>query len=489
MKSDGKKYYDKKVLPFLKKLKRKTEKYIAKGKYERALDDISVAANVLYETNQYLYDEQLERYTAQISDKFSFSTPHSAKKKVLFFDGFGMESRGLAKIYLSCLADNYDTVYCTLKRFKDRIPALLNILGKRSKIYYIDDVSYVRKVKDISDIIIKENPSDMFIYITPFDVSAITAFTAYRGKGKRYLINLTDHAFWLGRNAYDRLIEFRDYGAYLSLTERKETAKKIVKIPMYPDVKSDVEFLGFPFSFDSKTQKLFFSGGSVYKTIGKDGKFYKIVERILTERENTVFWYAGSGDCEEMIKLKNAFPHRVYHTAERTDLYAVLKRCTFYLSTYPICGNLMIQYAAAAGVAPLTLKNGNDADGSLKEQDKLGILFDDEKALVSEAEKLIDDDNYRENRKIELIDSVMSKSDFDTAIINLIDNGGKTFAVMGKYIEDKGFKNLYLARVGFSLVADCVAKKGRKNIFDFPIYYFCGCTKKAFGKILKKNKG
>lgn len=489
MKSDGKLYYDKKVLPLLKKIKRKTEEYIENGKLDRALDNISVAANVLYETNQYLYDDQLERYTAQISDKFSFSTPHPAKKKVLFFDGFGMESRGLAKIYLSCLADNYDTVYCTLKRFKDRIPALLNILGKRSNIYFIDDISYVRQVKDISDIIIKENPSDMFIYTTPFDVSAITAFTAYRGEGKRYLVNLTDHAFWLGSKAYDRLIEFRDYGAYISLTERKAAAEKIVKIPMYPDVKSDVEFSGFPFSFDSKTQKLFFSGGSAYKTIGKDGKFYKIVERILNERENTVFWYAGVGNCEEMDRLKNAFPNRVYHTAERKDLYKVLKKCAFYLSTYPICGNLMIQYAAAAGVAPLTLKNGNDADGSLKEQDKLGILFDNEKALVSEAEKLIDDNSYRESRKTELINSVMSKSEFDSALINLIDNDEKTFIVEGKYAEDKDFKNLYLDRVGFSLVADCIAKKGRKNIFDFPIYYFCGCAKKALGKIFKKNKG
>lgn len=254
---------------------------------------------------------------------------------------------------------------------------------------------------------------------------------------------------------------------------------------MYPNVKKDVDFEGYPFPFDQEKQQLFFSGGALYKTIGKDGKYYEIVKSILTECENTVFWYAGEGDGSELKKLKESFPDRVYHTAERKDLYKVLERCAFYLSTYPICGNMMTQYAAAAGIVPLTLKNGNDGSGTLIGQEKLNFEFDDEKALIKEAKKLVNDENYRLSRRTDFVNSVVNEKDFDDALTGLIERDEKLFATDTDFKNDE-FKELYLERINFSLVADCVAKKGRKNVFDFPIYYFIGCIIKAFGKFKKK---
>ena len=37
-----------------------------------------------------------------------------------------------------------------------------------------------------------------------------------------------------------------------------------------------------------------------------------------------------------------------------------LEKSYFYLSTYPICGGLMFQYAASAGKVPVTLKYDED---------------------------------------------------------------------------------------------------------------------------------
>lgn len=486
VKTDGKKYYETRVLPFINKLKNKTEKYISTSNYERAMDNISVISNILYHTNQYLFDEQIENYVSEIAKKFTFSpNKQQTKKKIFFYDGFGLDHRGLARIYIKSLVKHYEIVYCTLKQYKDRIPSLLTLLGEKNRVYFIDENGYEKKIRDISNIIKKEIPSDIFIYVNPFDIAAITAFTAYKGAGKRYFINLTDHAFWVGNNSYDRLIEFRDYGGFLSVSERSVSADKTVKIPMYPDVKTDIDFEGYPFPFDESKQKLFFSGGSLYKTIGKGGKYYEIVKRILTECPETVFWYAGEGDDSGLKKLKEFYPERAYHSFERKDLYSLLKKCTFYLSTYPICGNLMTQYAASAGVVPLTLKNGNDGSGTLIGQNELNFEFDDEETLIKEVKKLVYDENYRASRKTVFANSVVKEKDFDNALFNLIENDEKFFLMDNDFQSDE-FKKLYLERINFSLVADCVAKKGRKNILDYPIYYFMGCVIKILNKFKKK---
>ena len=51
---------------------------------------------------------------------------------------------------------------------------------------------------------------------------------------------------------------------------------------------------------------------------------------------------------KEMKKIIKKYPNRAYLTPERSDLYQVLKHSVFYLSTYPLCGGLMYQYAAKA---------------------------------------------------------------------------------------------------------------------------------------------
>jgi len=68
-----------------------------------------------------------------------------------------------------------------------------------------------------------------FLCTTPWDISAILAFMQMSGKMKRYQINLTDHAFWLGRQAFDFCLEFRDFGANVSRIHRNIPMRKILK--------------------------------------------------------------------------------------------------------------------------------------------------------------------------------------------------------------------------------------------------------------------
>ena len=68
----------------------------------------------------------------------------------------------------------------------------------------------------------------MFVfYSTPEDVIGTTALYSYDGQFIRYQINLTDHAFWLGSQCFDKCIEFRSYGASISKEYREIQSSKI----------------------------------------------------------------------------------------------------------------------------------------------------------------------------------------------------------------------------------------------------------------------
>lgn len=51
----------------------------------------------------------------------------------------------------------------------------------------------------------------------------------------RYLINLQDQTFWLGGNAIDYSIEFRPFGASVSMERRGLKREQLLMLPFYPD--------------------------------------------------------------------------------------------------------------------------------------------------------------------------------------------------------------------------------------------------------------
>lgn len=57
---------------------------------------------------------------------------------------------------------------------------------------------------------------------------------------------MTDHAFWLGRFAFDYCIEFRVYGYNISIQKRKIEKEKILMLPYYPVIRKE-KYQGLPF--------------------------------------------------------------------------------------------------------------------------------------------------------------------------------------------------------------------------------------------------
>lgn len=386
--------------------------------YTDAIHFISKLARELYEYNQSYIDEDLEQWLMQAEKNIELPERKTGrkcgeKKRVLFYDGFGLDTRGLAQIYIRALAKmNVDIQYITVQSGNGNQPVLIKELEAcGAKVIYLPDEYKIDLYKDICHYIEDFQPDSSFLYTTPWDTPGILAFMHFAGKMYRYQINLTDHAFWLGVNAFDYCLEFRDVGASLSVKYRGIPKEKLLMQPYYPIINKDVPFEGFPFEKE-KGDFVIFSGGSLYKTFDKENTFYKIVDECLGRYSQVKFWYAGTGDATQLYLLMSKYPKRIFFTKERKDLFQLLKHVDLYLNSIPIAGGLMTQYAAIAGRIPLILDLSEFNHGVLINQENLGIEFNNIEMFKQELWKCIMDTCYLKRKERGIQKSVITEEKF-----------------------------------------------------------------------------
>lgn len=475
----------KEYFSYSKKLKEEIVKNKNKN-YEKAMAAIAAYAKMSYNWNQFYTDDEIEKTVCELSDAmFGYTSNEKTcanDDSVMFYDGFGLDTRGLAAIYAKALVQlGYKIIWITTDKSKGKIPMIEGFLKQGdAEIVYLDiDNSYTRHVKELNEQFKKYKPAQAFFYTTPDDVSAEIVFYHYRNRVKRYQINLTDHAYWLGINAFDYCIEFRDYGAGISRVQRKIPLEKIVLLPFYPLIDRSVTFQGFP--FDTIGRKILFSGGSLYKTIGGGNKFYQIVEEVLKDNEDTIFLYAGSGDDSELKKLASKFVNRVQHIQERKDLFALMEHVDVYLNTYPMLGGLMTQYSAMAGKPPLILNDSGkqDSSGFLIEQESAGVEFDSVRDVVNEINHLLNDKEYRSRRAEEIKKRVISEAEFTSNLSEIMN--GEARSRYAECPDTEEFRHEYLGRFSKKMIADSIVRKKNKAILTrFP--------KLTMAKVMNKLK-
>ena len=449
-----------------------------------ALDLIHMAARMLYVENQCFVDEDLERWLQQIVEKLDPAQQTQFDPGVvLFYDGFGYNSRGLAQIYLKALTKVKRVAYICDEQAKDRIPDLLQILSGHT-VVFLKEKDHLSRIQEIATVIKQFSASSLFFYSYPEDVDGVVILNTY--KGKRIQINLTDDAFWLGASAIDTCIEFRDLGANISKYYRKlDGTVHLVKIPFYPIIDREKAFQGFPFPADGK--KVVFSGGGLYKTFGQDNLYYRIVDYILSAHDDVIFWYAGEGDSSEIEKIMRKYPGRAFHTHERTDLFQVMKHCCFYLNTYPFCGGLMMQYAAVAGKVPLTLRFEHDSDGLLLNQESIGIMCETFDEMKEDINLLLTDSAYNEAKSRLMEGAVISEQDFDRAVEKLLHENETGFAIAEEIPDLSGFLKTYLDNISEGEYNRIIAREGGPAGFKlFPARYVLGETDRIAKAIRKK---
>ena len=395
----------------------------SRGRYQQTLASLSARARLEYTCNQEYTDPEAEDLLMKLSEVVGHRVDHKGDSgAVLFYDGFGLDTRGLVQIYLKALVQNgYRVIYITAASNAQNQPQVMDILrGGTCRIYHDPGHGFTEKTAWLDGIFDNERFDTAFFYTTPWDVSAVLSFYKLRNQCVRYQINLTDHAFWLGVNAFDYCIEFRNYGAAISRDYRGIEPSRLVCLPYYPIINKNMEFQGFP--FDTEGKKVVFSGGTLYKTEDPEKTYFKLVEHIVKNHADAVFMYAGYGKSEELERLGRKYPGQVYHIEERTDLVRILENSYLYLNTYPISGALMLQFAAEAGCVPVTLRRpwDDDASGILMDEETLGETFCDFDAVCTELDKLLTDEAYRDGKRQLLKNQVISEADFNRTLQEII---------------------------------------------------------------------
>ena len=452
------------------------------GKLEQTLNTVATCALTLYSANQCYKSDALEDVLSQVAKKMPMpeTVIPGEDDRVLFYDGFGMASRGLLTIYLQALCSMKKVVFVTRQAWAPELPnACALIESSGGQVCLLEGKKKTEDIRKLQEIICSSGARHLFMYANADDVVVTTAFLRAPKDRLRYQINLTDHAFWLGSRCADKYIEFRDYGGAISAAYRGIPKEKLVKLPFYPRLDQYKAFAGYPEPFDPEKQQMVFSGGALYKTLSADNAYYRLVEKMLRNHPQVVFWYAGSGDSTGLDILAKEFPGRVWHTPERQDLFGILEHCLFYLSTYPVCGGLMFQYAAAAGKVPVTLRHDDISDGFLLDQKQLEIEFDTVEQTLQEIDRLVKQPDYRREKEEKLSRAVLNPDTFTQRLQKLLATGDTGLALNYTLPDIQKLQNMYAKNyTGKQLRLDLVRRGNGYLLPWFPVDYTLGLVMK-----------
>lgn len=384
--------------------------------YYKAICLLRFITNMYYKINNKLTDDFIEDVVKKISHEYLGDTviENTNNKCVVFYDGFGLLNRGLANIYIKALCElEYNITWILfeyapdVKKIKERYQDFKNI-----SFTVIPKLNIMERMKMLQGKILKIIPAHIFVYTMPDDVVGLGMFSTVRGSVNRYLINLTDHAYWLGKNSADYFLVFRNIGCNAAIKYRNIEKERIIMLPFYPENRDRYEYEGMPFE---NTKEFIFSGGSSYKIEGAT-EYPMMVERILEKYEDIQFVYACNNPNSVLMELKKHFPNQFYIIPERKDLDAILSHAKFYMHTYPVCGGLMIQYAVKNQCVPFGLclaPNGiTDPKTVLLDSGNSNASHADVNKVYEYFDKLMSDNEFYVKEKEELAGSLITEEDF-----------------------------------------------------------------------------
>ena len=315
---------------------------------------------------------------------------------------------------------------------------------------------------------------------------------------KRYLINLTDHAFWLGASCMDYCIEFRDYGYTISKNHRQIPEKKLLVLPYYPvhkTVKADAMA-----DFFEAHQNIVFSGGSLYKIAGSP-EFFEIVSYILDTYKDSTFVFIGGGNAEFVKRFisQKGYEQRFFYFEERPDFEDFIRHSKFFLCTYPIMGALMNQLAVVNRKIPLCY-NPN-MDDIARDGDNESLFIDtghnpamsyktlDE--LKKEIDKFFTDETYLKQQEEKLSGMLLSEDEFNDELKSLLEFQKTKFIGKECKVDLEEFAQIYIdAENNTNHNYDLLFARSKSlAVYKyFPFLSFYGIMKILRGKLYAKRK-
>ncbi len=422
-------------------IKKEAERKLITQNYSDVILIYKKLAILAYNMNCFYSDLEIENKIEILGEILVKRTAfYPVKNRLIFFDSFGWDNRGLTQQYIRGLGLlEYEILFIFENFDKDKSIEILNEIKLNNKIKIIELSEYTSpldKINKITNLIEEFSPSKAFLHLSPWCIESIIVWSVFKDI-KRFFINLTDHAFWLGNNTFDYCIEFRDYGYSLSTKYRNIPKHKLIKLPYYPIVNLETEFQGFP--IETKGKFIITSGSSYYKIMGDGNKFFKLLNKLSKRHNNIIILFAGSGDSFvlkgliEKYKLNEVF----IPIGERKDIAQVVNNSHLYVSTYPVTGGLMNLYAISSLIPIIGYSNeqieSNKIETLLQKNTETQLTYFNEKEFLDEFSNMIENETYRLEKARKIRNSVISVDNFNLELKKI---------VQGEYNVD--FKELEL---------------------------------------------
>lgn len=480
-----------------KGIKHLAKKAFKRGDVEKSLEYIDQCATVAQQFNFIYADYELEDLLRKIGEKVLPETPTNyqpVKNRVVFYDDFCV-SFILALQYIEALvAANKEILYVSLDGKGGRFDAILETIKgyKKVKIKIIENKNRCQSTRDIYSSIIEFRPEKIFLHI--FAKSRIVpALYHLPPKTEKYIINLADQTFWLGVGAVDYVLEFRQFGVSVSQQRRGVKPQQQLLIPFYPIVDGN-PFHGFPEGCNTEGKVVIFSGSDLYKVQDKRRMFWHLVKKVMDTFPEVVFWFATKiqGNNINIINefvRENHYEGRFFYTPFRRDINEVLAHVDIFMGTCPVCGSLMSQLAARNATPILQYYYPGTPDDETEQaicvNEDFQISYQNEELFMAEADKLINDTEYRKRQGERLQKAMVSPEQFNNMVKIAIDTNKtpmplKPFEMDYEILDNRWFELEELGHVNITPYICGILGKGNTMRF-IPRVFFT----KMFSKIYK----
>lgn len=437
------------------KLKQSAKLEFDNRNYEQSLKYIETCAEIAYMFNWIYSDEDLENLLTSISEAVlpkdnSFSP---IKGKVVFYDVFALDNRGLTQQYIRALKSlDVELLFIFEGNNLSHSKKIVDEISSYSKadFFVVDhNLTRVDKMIAISNKVASFRPEKAFLHLYPSSAVAVSVWNSLSSV-IRYQVNLTDHAFWLGTKSINYSLEFRNYGKTVSLEKRGLLPSQLLFQPFYP-ITDCKPFIGFPSQVKEDSIKIF-TGGAFYKMYGKSGLFFELIKILLAIDTKVVLLIAGGGDVKPLndFIVTHNFEDRIFLLGSRSDITHVFENSDIYLSTYPLTGGLMGQYAAVCSKPILSFTTSdipcNFIEGFVgwNITDNFNITHTNLESFEAYAKRLILDIPYRFNEGNNNAKHIISPDEFSKNLAKIFSNNVAESSFLKEEIDYDVFTNYYL---------------------------------------------
>lgn len=471
-----------------KGLKHQLKAFIKAGDYASAITYINHCTTIASQFNWVYSDEELEDALETISESVidrSISVGFQPNQdNWVFFDDY-CTSYVLALQWMTALSKTGKSILYITSQFSFEKRRDISILPEIEKmpnvtVAVIQDGSLFERANTLFHAIIRFKASKVILHKAMNSLIQLP-LCALPEEITVYNINLGDQFFWLGTKHIDYNLEFRPFGASVSLQRRGFRKEQLLMVPFYP-ANENRPFEGFPIECIGKL--VIFSGGDYYKTWDESGTYWRLVKGILDKHENVCFIYAikrspiSTERVESFVK-ENRFEGRFIQIERRQDIYQVMAHCDIYMGTSPISGSLMSQLAAINGKPILQYYTPGTQDDETEQaiciNDQFQISFSSEESFLVEADSLIHDAEYRNRQGERLKRAMLQPEQFDRIVSSSLMTNVSQVKIVSDSVDYKRLERRWYAleTMGFThVISYMYSLLDKKNRIRFTPWLF-----------------